>query len=222
MGHFCGRPASRRALREAARESAVLRRGSPRRAGLNARRPRRQDAGVGTRDRPTERGVRPGAPPQCEDTMTETISFRLNGRAVRIETDGERKLLWVLRGDLGLTGTKYGCGEAQCGSCTVVVDGEAVRACRTPVKDARGKDVVTIEGLERGGKLHPLQEAFVEHGGMQCGFCTPGMLMSAYALLLRTPKPTRTQIVAALDDNLCRCANYKRILEAVASAAAAR
>jgi len=154
--------------------------------------------------------------------MIETTRFTLNGKPVRIEADGERKLLWVLRGDLGLTGTKYGCGESQCGSCTVVVDGEAVRACRTPVKDVRGKDVVTIEGLERGGKLHPLQEAFVEHGGMQCGFCTPGMLMSAYALLLRMPKPTRAQIVGALDDNLCRCANYKRILEAVQSAAAAK
>ncbi len=154
--------------------------------------------------------------------MIETIEFKLNGRAVRVETDGERTLLWVLRGDLGLTGTKYGCGESQCGSCTVVVDGEAVRACRTPVKDVRGREVLTIEGLERDGKLHPLQEAFVEHGGMQCGFCTPGVLMSAYALLLEHPRPTREQIVAALDDNLCRCANYKRILEAVESAAAAK
>jgi nicotinate dehydrogenase subunit A len=154
--------------------------------------------------------------------MIEPIRFTLNGRPVRLEVDGERKLLWVLRGELGLTGTKYGCGEAQCGSCTVVVDGEAVRACRVAVKDVRGKDVVTIEGLERGGKLHALQEAFVEHGGMQCGFCTPGMLMSAYALLLGNPRPTREQVVAALDDNLCRCANYKRILEAVESAAAAK
>lgn len=154
--------------------------------------------------------------------MIETIEFKLNGRAVRVETDGERTLLWVLRGDLGLTGTKYGCGESQCGSCTVVVDGEAARSCRTPVKDVRGREVLTIEGLERDGKLHPLQEAFVEHGGMQCGFCTPGVLMSAYALLLEHPRPTREQIVAALDDNLCRCANYKRILEAVESAAAAK
>lgn len=151
--------------------------------------------------------------------MIETIPFTLNGKSTRLEVDGERKLLWVLRGELGLTGTKFGCGESLCGSCTVVVDGEAVRSCRTAMKDVRGKDVVTIEGLERGGKLHPLQEAFVEHGGMQCGFCTPGQVMSAYALLLKTPRPTREQIVAALDDNLCRCANYQRILDAVESAA---
>jgi len=151
--------------------------------------------------------------------MIETIQFTLNGRPTRLEVDGERKLLWVLRGELGLTGTKFGCGESQCGSCTVVVDGEAVRSCRVTMQEVRGKDVVTIEGLERNGKLHPVQEAFVEHGGMQCGFCTPGMVMSTYALLRKTPRPTRAQIVEALDENLCRCANYKRILEAVESAA---
>jgi aerobic-type carbon monoxide dehydrogenase small subunit (CoxS/CutS family) len=154
--------------------------------------------------------------------MTETIQFNLNGRPTRLDVDGERKLLWVLRGELGLTGTKFGCGESQCGSCTVVVDGEAVRSCRVAMRDIRGKDVTTIEGLERGGKLHPVQEAFVEHGGMQCGFCTPGMVMSAYALLRKHPNPTRAQVVEALDENLCRCANYKRILEAVQSAAAAK
>lgn len=154
--------------------------------------------------------------------MNETIELTLNGKPVRLACDGERKLIWVLRGELGLTGTKFGCGESQCGSCTVVVDGEAVRACRTPMKDVRGKHVTTIEGLERDGRLHALQAAFVEHGGMQCGFCTPGMLMSAYALLLENPRPKREQIVAALDDNLCRCANYLRILRAVESAAAAK
>jgi aerobic-type carbon monoxide dehydrogenase small subunit (CoxS/CutS family) len=147
--------------------------------------------------------------------MKETISFRLNGRTVRLEVDGDRALLWVLRTDLGLTGTKYGCGESTCGACTVVVGGEAVRSCQLPVKAVRGKDVTTIEGLERNGKLHPLQEAFADAGGLQCGFCTPGMIMNAYAFLLKTPKPTRAQILAGMEDNLCRCAAHTRIVAAI-------
>jgi aerobic-type carbon monoxide dehydrogenase small subunit (CoxS/CutS family) len=147
--------------------------------------------------------------------MKETISFRLNGTPVQLGVDGERMLLWVLRTDLGLTGTKYGCGESLCGACTVVVGGEAVRSCQLPVKAVRGRDVTTIEGLERDGKLHPLQEAFADAGGLQCGFCTPGMIMTAYALLLKTPKPTRAQIVAGMDGNLCRCAAHHRIVLAI-------
>lgn len=151
--------------------------------------------------------------------MKETVSFRLNGRPVKLEVDGDRSLLRVLRTDLGLTGTKYGCGESHCGACTVVVGREAVRSCQLPVSAVRGKEVTTIEGLERNGKLHPLQEAFADAGGLQCGFCTPGMIMTAYALLLKTPKPSRDGIVAAMDGNLCRCAAHQRIVEAIETAA---
>jgi len=151
--------------------------------------------------------------------MKETVKFRLNGKPVSLEVEGERKLLWVLRTDLGLTGTKYGCGESLCGACTVVVNKEAVRSCQLPVREVNGKDVVTIEGLEQNGRLHPLQEKFIEHGAFQCGFCTPGMIMNAYALLLKNPRPTREQIIQAMDDNLCRCAAHKRIVRAIEGAA---
>jgi nicotinate dehydrogenase subunit A len=151
-----------------------------------------------------------------------TIAFTLNGIPTRIDVDGGRKLLWVLRGELGLTGTKFGCGESLCGACTVVVDREPVRSCRVTMADIQGKDVVTVEGLARNGRLHPLQERFIEHGGMQCGFCTSGMLMSAYGMLLRNPKPTRDEIVAGMDDNLCRCAAHKRILEAIEAVASGK
>jgi aerobic-type carbon monoxide dehydrogenase small subunit (CoxS/CutS family) len=144
-----------------------------------------------------------------------SISFRLNGKPIRLDVDGDRTLLWVLRTDLGLTGTKFGCGESLCGACTVVVSKEAVRSCQVPMKAVRDKDVTTIEGLEQNGKLHPLQEAFADTGGLQCGFCTPGMIMNAYALLLKTPKPTRGQIRAGMEDNLCRCAAHHRIVQAI-------
>lgn len=147
--------------------------------------------------------------------MKESISFRLNGKPIQLDIDGDRTLLWVLRTDLGLTGTKYGCGESYCGACTVILGKEAVRSCQLPVKSVRGKEVTTIEGLEKNGKLHPLQEAFADVGGLQCGFCTPGMIMNAYALLLKTPKPTRSQIRAGMDDNLCRCAAHNRIAQAI-------
>lgn len=150
--------------------------------------------------------------------MKETINFRLNGKSTRLEFEGDRMLLWVLRTDLGLTGTKFGCGESLCGACTVIVNKEAVRSCRLPVREVRGKEVITIEGLAGAGKLHPLQEAFIEHGALQCGFCTPGMIMTAYGLLLKTPKPTRAQILAGMDNNLCRCAAHKRIVLAIESA----
>lgn len=151
--------------------------------------------------------------------MAENISFTLNGKPTDLATDGERMLLWVLRADLGLTGTKYGCGIGVCGACTVLIDGRAVRSCRVPVKDVAGKKVLTIEGLATGGKLHPLQAAFAKHDGLQCGFCTPGMVMNAYGLLLQNPEPTREQIVEGMNYNLCRCGAHVRIIEAIESAA---
>jgi nicotinate dehydrogenase subunit A len=153
--------------------------------------------------------------------MDRTIRFTLNGEPVALEVDEERMLLWVLRTDLQLTGPKYGCGEGFCGACTVVVDGKAVRSCQTPVKTVEGKQVLTVEGLEKDGRLHPLQEAFIRHDAMQCGFCTPGMILQAYSLLLANPKPTRKQIAEALEGNLCRCSAYNRILPAVEEAAGA-
>jgi nicotinate dehydrogenase subunit A len=152
--------------------------------------------------------------------MQRTISFGLNGKSTTVTVDEDRMLLWVLRSDLALTGTKFGCGEAQCGACTVVVNGEAVRSCATPVGEVAGKQVVTIEGLGQD-KLHAVQQAFLNHHAFQCGFCTPGMLMSAYALLQKTPHPTREQIIEHMDDNLCRCGAHVRIVEAVQEAAGA-
>ncbi len=147
--------------------------------------------------------------------MQETIRFRLNGKPTTLETDGDRTLLWVLRTDLGLTGTKYGCGESICGACTVVVNGEAVRSCSVPVSSVDGAEVITIEGLARDGKLHPLQEAFIDHGGFQCGYCTPGMIMNAYAFLRAHPKASREAIVKGMEDNLCRCGAHQRIIAAI-------
>ena len=151
--------------------------------------------------------------------MTETIRFKLNGKPTSLNVDGDRALLWVLRTDLGLTGTKFGCGESLCGACTVVVNKKAVRSCQTPIKAVQGKEVITIEGLARDGKLHPLQQAFVDHGAMQCGFCTSGMIMNAYALLLNNPKLTRDEILRGMEDNLCRCAAHPRIVEAIETTA---
>jgi aerobic-type carbon monoxide dehydrogenase small subunit (CoxS/CutS family) len=151
--------------------------------------------------------------------MPRAVSLTLNGKPVRLETEGKRTLLWVLRGDLGLTGTKYGCGVGLCGSCTVVVDGKAVRSCRATLAEVEGKQVTTIEGLARNGKLHPIQQAFVDKGGLQCGYCTPGMIMNAYGLLLADPRPSREKVVDAMEGNLCRCGAHKRILEAIESVA---
>ena len=151
--------------------------------------------------------------------MPRAVSWTLNGKPVRLETDEKRSLLWVLRTDLGLTGTKYGCGVGLCGSCTVVVDGKAVRSCRTSLADVQGRQVTTIEGLAKDGKLHPIQQAFVDHGGFQCGYCTPGMIMNAYGLLLADPHPSREKVLDAMEGNLCRCSAYKRILEAIESVA---
>lgn len=149
--------------------------------------------------------------------MRRNVSFTLNGRPVRLETDDQRSLLWALRTDLGLTGTKHGCGVGLCGSCTVVVSAGAVRSCRTSLADVQGKDVTTIEGLAKGGQLHPIQQAFVDHGGFQCGYCTPGMIMNAYGLLLADPHPSREKVAEAMEGNLCRCGAYQRILEAIVS-----
>ena len=149
--------------------------------------------------------------------MPDPVRFTLNDRPVTLDTDPSRTLLWVLRTDLELTGTKYGCGVGQCGSCTVVLDGRAVRACQTRLRDVAGKRVTTIEGLARDGTLHPLQEAFAEHGGFQCGYCTPGMIMSAYAMVQATPAPSTARIVEGLEGNLCRCGAHQRIVEAIAT-----
>lgn len=152
--------------------------------------------------------------------MQRTISFTLNGKPQRVNVDDERMLLWVLRSDLGLTGTKFGCGAALCGACTVIVDRQPVRSCAVPVKDVAGKQVLTIEGLGQGGALHPLQEAFLKHVAFQCGYCTPGMLLNAYALLLKTTRPSREEIIRHMDDNLCRCGSHVRIVAAIEEAAA--
>lgn len=154
--------------------------------------------------------------------MSRTVEFHLNGHAIGLETDGSRSLLWVLRGELGLTGAKHGCGEGVCGACTVLVDGAATQACLTPVAAVAGKRVVTIEGLAEGDRLHPLQQAFVEAGGFQCGFCTPGMILAAHALLARHPRATRQQILDGLDGNLCRCGAHQRIVAAVEQVAAGK
>lgn len=150
--------------------------------------------------------------------MKETIKFKLNGRPTSLDVEGDRTLLWVLRTDLGLTGTKFGCGESLCGACTVVINKEPMRSCRLPIREVRGKEVITIEGLAKNGKLHPLQEKFIEHGAFQCGYCTPGMIMNAYGLLLKNLKPTRAQIVSGMEHNLCRCSAHKRIIQAIESA----
>jgi len=152
--------------------------------------------------------------------MNESISFTVNGKPVSLTTDSERPLLWVLRSDLGLTGTKYGCGEGTCGACTVVMGKRAVRSCITPLQMVKGQEVLTIEGLAKNGQLHPLQEAFAKHDALQCGFCTPGMILNAYSLLLRNPEPTREQIVNGMEYNLCRCAAHIRIIRAIETAAA--
>jgi aerobic-type carbon monoxide dehydrogenase small subunit (CoxS/CutS family) len=151
--------------------------------------------------------------------MQRTVSFTLNGKLASVEVDDERMLLWVLREDLGLTGTKFGCGQSYCGACTVIVNNEAVRSCSLPMKEVAGKQVLTIEGLSHAGELHPLQKAFLAHYGFQCGFCTPGMILNAYSLLLKTPHPTREQIVESMDDNLCRCGAHVRIIAAIEDAA---
>lgn len=147
------------------------------------------------------------------------LELLINGAKRRVTADEGRSLLGVLREELDLTGTKYGCGEGQCGACTVLLDGQPVRSCRTPAGAAAGRQVTTVEGLEREGRLHPLQEAFLEVGALQCGYCTAGMIMSGVGLLEKNPRPTEQEIARALGGNVCRCGTYPRIVAAVRRAA---
>jgi len=147
--------------------------------------------------------------------MNANLQFTLNGKLQRISSDPQRSLLEVLREDLDLTGTKYGCGEGQCRACTVLLDGNPVRSCLTQATEVEGHTVETIEGLARNGALHPVQEAFIKEGAMQCGYCVPGMIMTTVGFLRRNPAPTRTQIIEALNGNICRCCGYVNILKAV-------
>jgi aerobic-type carbon monoxide dehydrogenase small subunit (CoxS/CutS family) len=144
-----------------------------------------------------------------------TYRFTVNGQARSVDTEPDRSLLEVLREDLGVTGAKYGCGEGQCRACTVLLDGAPIVSCTTPVRTVSGRTVRTIESLESNGALHPVQQAFVEEGAMQCGYCTPGMILRTVALLEKTPQPTEAQIVEGLNGNLCRCNGYPRIVAAV-------
>ena len=153
--------------------------------------------------------------------MSEIVSFQLNGQPIRVKVDPDRTLLWVLRTDLGFTGTKSSCGISQCGACTVLVNQRAVRSCSVPVKFVAGKEVLTIEGLEQNGTLHPVQEAFMKHEALQCGFCTPGMILTAVSLLHSNPHPTRQQIIQGMEQNLCRCGAHARIIDAIETAASA-
>jgi len=151
--------------------------------------------------------------------MEEKIRFTLNGKKTEITIEPNQTLLWVLRNQLGLTGTKYGCGTGFCGACTILIDREPSRSCTLPVSDVAGKDVITIEGLARAGKLHPVQQAFVDHDALQCGFCTPGMILTAAGMLMKNPSLTRQEIINGLEDNLCRCGAHTRIIDAVETAA---
>ena len=143
----------------------------------------------------------------------------INGKQYRFTAPSEQRLLWILRETLGLTGTKYGCGEGQCGACTVLLDGKPVRSCLTPLSSATGKQIVTIEGLEHDGDLHPVQRAFVQEEALQCGYCTSGMILSAVALLNRKPNPSDEDITSAMNGNICRCGTYPRIVSAIRQAA---
>jgi aerobic-type carbon monoxide dehydrogenase small subunit (CoxS/CutS family) len=151
--------------------------------------------------------------------MGNVTSLNVNGKKLRVDVDPQTPLLYVLRDHLNLTGTKYGCGEARCGACTVLVDGQPVRSCVTPVARATEKQIDTIEGLEKDSKLTALQEAFLKADALQCGYCTSGMIMSATALLNKNPKPSRDEIVKHMDGNVCRCGTYLRILNAIEIAA---
>jgi aerobic-type carbon monoxide dehydrogenase small subunit (CoxS/CutS family) len=148
------------------------------------------------------------------------IDLIVNGTRRRLEADPQRSLLTVLREDLDLTGAKYGCGEGQCGACTVLIEGQATRSCLTKLGALSGKSVTTIEGLETGGQLHPLQQAFLDAGAMQCGYCTAGMIVAGASLLRRSPDPEEPEIRKALEGNVCRCGTYTRIVAAVRAAAA--
>jgi len=147
--------------------------------------------------------------------MARITALNINGGKMPVDVDSAVSLLGVLRNDLGLTGSKYGCGEGQCGACTVLLDGQPARSCITQVGRAAGKQITTIEGLEKDGKLHPLQEAFIKADAMQCAYCTSGMIMAGAALLTRTPQPSRDEIVSGMNGNICRCGTYQRIINAI-------
>jgi aerobic-type carbon monoxide dehydrogenase small subunit (CoxS/CutS family) len=150
--------------------------------------------------------------------MSRTMELLVNGVRHTIDAQPDRMLLTVLRDELDLTGTKYGCGEGQCGACTVLLEDRALRSCQTRLSAAAGKKITTIEGLEEHGRLHPLQEAFLEHDAMQCGYCTPGMIVSGAALLKRNPNPSESEIAQAMQGNVCRCGTYPRVVAAMKSA----
>jgi len=152
--------------------------------------------------------------------MANVRSLNVNGKKLPLDVDSQTSLLSVLRDYLNLTGTKYGCGESQCGACTVLIDGVATRSCITPVARAAGKQITTIEGLDKDGQLHPLQQTFIEADAMQCGYCTSGMIMAGVGLLQKNPKPSRDEIVKAMDRNVCRCGTYLRIVKAIEMASA--
>ena len=152
--------------------------------------------------------------------MATTLTLMINGTRRTVVSDPDRSLLEVLREDLKLVGAKYGCGEGACGACTVLLDGVPTVSCRTSVAEAAGRAITTIEGLANGDRLHPVQQAFLDEGASQCGYCTPGMILAAVALLDRHPNPTDAQIVEAMDGNICRCNGYTRILNAIRRAAA--
>jgi carbon-monoxide dehydrogenase small subunit len=150
--------------------------------------------------------------------LKHSIELKVNGDIYEVDVEPRRTLLEVLRENLGLTGTKQGCDDGNCGTCTVLVDGEPLNSCLLLAVEAQGKEILTIEGLAQGGELHPVQRAFVEHGAIQCGFCTPGMILSAKALLDRDPHPSEAEVKRALSGNFCRCTGYAKIIEAVLAA----
>jgi aerobic-type carbon monoxide dehydrogenase small subunit (CoxS/CutS family) len=154
--------------------------------------------------------------------MARVTELTVNGGSVALNVDAETLLLSVLREDLGLTGSKIGCGEGECGACTVLAGGRAIRACITPVGTVADRPIVTIEGLEQDGRLHPLQEAFLDAEAFQCGYCTPGMIMAGVGLLTACPDPTEAEIVAGMQGNICRCGTYRRIVRAIQQAAEER
>src|SRR6266498_1436785 len=151
--------------------------------------------------------------------MSRITALNVNGKKLQVDVDSEASLLSVLRDELSLTGSKYGCGEGQCGACTVLIDEQMVRSCITPVGRVAGRRITTIEGLEKDGRLHPLQEAFLKADAMQCGYCTSGMIMSSAGLLQKNPRPSRDEIISAMNGNICRCGTYQRIVNAIEIAA---
>jgi aerobic-type carbon monoxide dehydrogenase small subunit (CoxS/CutS family) len=151
--------------------------------------------------------------------MARITALTVNGKKLQVDVDSEASLLSVLRNDLNLTGSKYGCGEGQCGACTVLIENQMTRSCVTPVGRVAGKRITTIEGLESNGNLHPVQDSFLKADALQCGYCTSGMIMSAVALLKAKPRPTRAEIVRHMDKNICRCGTYQRIVTAIEMAA---